>query len=91
MVQENVADVRLLAAKAADELLLIKGVTASLVMYKIPEGTINISARSFGKKNVQVIMEAMGGGGHHTMAAAQLKEKSFENAVTMLIDVIDEQ
>lgn len=91
MVQENVADVRLLAAKAADELLLIKGVTASFVMYKIPEGTINISARSFGKKNVQVIMEAMGGGGHHTMAAAQLKEKSFENAVTMLIDVIDEQ
>lgn len=91
MVQENVADVRLLAAKAADELLLIKGVTASFVMYKIPEGTINISARSFGKRNVQVIMEALGGGGHHTMAAAQLKEKSFENAVTMLIDVIDEQ
>jgi len=90
LVQENVSDVRLLAAKAADELLLIKGVNASFVMYRTPEGTVNISARSFGKRNVQIIMEKMGGGGHHTMAAAQLKESSFEAAVTRLIEAIDE-
>ncbi|MBQ8572628.1 MAG: hypothetical protein IJ451_04090 [Ruminococcus sp.] len=79
-----------MAAKAADELLLIKGVNASFVMYRTNEGTINISARSFGKRNVQIIMEKMGGGGHHTMAAAQLEESSFEAAVTKLISAIDE-
>lgn len=89
LVQEDVSDVRLLAAKAADELLLIKGVKASFVMYRTDTGTINISARSFGKHNVQVVMEKMGGGGHHTMAAAQLDEKSFEAAVSKLIDAID--
>ena len=89
LVQEDVSDVRLLAAKAADELLLIKGVKASFVMYRTDSGTINISARSFGKHNVQVVMEKMGGGGHHTMAAAQLDEKSFEAAVSKLIEAID--
>ncbi|MBQ7385789.1 MAG: DHH family phosphoesterase [Ruminococcus sp.] len=90
LVQNEVSDVRLLAAKAADELLLIKGVKASFVMYRTNEGTINVSARSFGKRNVQVVMEKMGGGGHHTMAAAQLKESSFEVAVNKLIEAIDE-
>ena len=89
LVQEDVSDVRLLAAKAADELLLIKGVKASFVMYRTDTGTINISARSFGKHNVQVVMEKMGGGGPHTMAAAQLEEKSFEAAVSKLIEAID--
>lgn len=90
LVKDKVSDVRLLAAKAADELLLIKGVNASFVMYRTDEGTVNISARSFGKRNVQIIMEKMGGGGHHTMAAAQLKESSFEAAVTKLIEAIDD-
>ena len=90
MVKDEVEDVRLLAAKSADELLLIKGVKASFVMYRTNEGTINISARSFGKRNVQVVMEHLGGGGHHTMAAAQLKETSFEKAVELLLAAIDE-
>ncbi|MBQ2687121.1 MAG: DHH family phosphoesterase [Clostridia bacterium] len=90
LVKDKIDDVRLLAAKAADELLLIKGVTASFVIYRSDEGTINISARSFGKRNVQVVMEALGGGGHHTMAAAQLRESNFEEAVSKLIEAIDE-
>ncbi len=89
LVQDEVSDVRLLAAKAADELLLIKGVKASFVMYRTEAGTINISARSFGKHNVQVVMEKMGGGGHHTMAAAQLNEKSFAAAGALLKGAID--
>lgn len=89
LVDETAQDVRLLAAKAADELLLIQGVVASFVLYKTDKGTINISARSFGKRNVQVIMEALGGGGHHAMAAAQLSESSFETAVNMLMAAID--
>lgn len=90
LVQENIPDVRLLSAKAADELLLIKGVNASFVLYKTEKGTINISARSFGKRNVQIVMEKLGGGGHHTMAATQLSDSSFEDAVTKLIAAIDE-
>lgn len=89
LVQDDVSDVRLIAAKAADELLLIKGVRASFVMYRTSEGTINISARSYGKRNVQIVMEKMGGGGHHTMAAAQLNETSYEAAVSKLIEAID--
>lgn len=90
LVSDESNDARLLAAKAADELLLIKGVTASFALYKTASGTVNISARSFGKRNVQMIMEQMGGGGHHTMAAAQLEETSFEAAVTKLVEAIDE-
>ena len=57
------------AAQAADELLSIKGVAASFVLF--PTGnTVNISARSLGDINVQLIMETLGGGGHFTMAGA---------------------
>lgn len=91
LVDENAGDVRLLAAKAADELLFVQGVVASFVLYKTDQGTINISARSLGKRNVQVIMEALGGGGHHAMAASQLSESSFEVAVNMLMEAIDAQ
>ena len=89
MVEDDIPEVRLIAAKAADELLQIKGVNASFVLYRSESGTINISARSFGKRNVQVIMEHLGGGGHHAMAAAQLKEDSFEVSAKMLLEAID--
>ena len=49
-----------------------------------------ISARSMGEVNVQVIMEALGGGGHHTMAGAQLKDASPEEAKRLLVGAIDE-
>ena len=65
-------DVRIIAAQAADELLKVSGIKASFVMFE-NAGAINISARSLGEINVQVIMESLGGGGHQTMAACQLK------------------
>lgn len=81
-------DVRLAAAQAADEMLTLTGVSASFVVF--PDGGhINISARSYGKINVQVIMELMGGGGHQTMAATQLYDKTMEEAVAMLRESID--
>lgn len=80
-------DVRLAAAQAADEMLTLKGVSASFVVF--PDGErINISARSYGRINVQVIMERMGGGGHQTMAATQLYETTMEDAIVQLKDVI---
>ncbi len=82
-------DIRIVAPQAADELLGITGVSASFVIYKTDD-TINISARSMGAVNVQVIMEKLGGGGHQTMAATQLKGISSQDAVKQLIQAIDE-
>ena len=59
-------------AQAANDLLTIQNVEASFVAVQVGGG-VNISARSLGAVNVQVIMESLGGGGHQTMAAAQLK------------------
>ena len=63
----------LIAAQAADELTGIRNVQAAFVLTEIPEhNTINISARSIGEVNVQVILESLGGGGHLNVAGAQL-------------------
>ena len=82
-------DIRIVAPQAADELLSIKDVEASFVIYKA-NGVINISARSLGAINVQVIMEKLGGGGHQTMAATQLENASFEEAAKKLTKAIAE-
>jgi len=81
-------DLRLVAPQAADELLSITGVDASFVLYKTG-GTLNISARSLGAVNVQVIMEELGGGGHQTMAATQIEGSTVQEAVKSLIRAID--
>lgn len=72
-------ELRLAAPQAADELLGISGVKASFVFYTVDK-TCYISARSMDSFNVQLIMEAVGGGGHQTMAGAQL-EMSVDEAV----------
>ncbi|MBQ4050743.1 MAG: RNA/single-stranded DNA exonuclease, partial [Oscillospiraceae bacterium] len=82
-------DMRIVAPQAADELLGIDGVDGSFVMYETP-GTINISARSMGIINVQLIMEKLGGGGHQTMAAAQIRGVEMEKAKEMLLESIDQ-
>lgn len=91
IAEEDMKEIRLIASKAADELLGLKGVNASFVMFKTDNDTINISARSYGKRNVQLIMEKLGGGGHHSMAAAQMKGYSFENAMRKLVEAIDSE
>ncbi|MDE7364379.1 MAG: DHH family phosphoesterase [Ruminococcus sp.] len=83
-------DIRIVAPQAADELLNITNVDASFVIYKTGN-TINISARSLGAVNVQVIMELLGGGGHQTMAATQLKDKSINEAFNLLVDAVDKR
>lgn len=80
---------RIVSSQAADELLNVSGIRASFVMYQI-EQTVNISARSFGEINVQLIMEALGGGGHRMMAACQLENSSFEAAEKQLLCAIDD-
>jgi cyclic-di-AMP phosphodiesterase len=80
-------DIRISAAQAADELLSIQGVNASFVIFPT-DNVINISARSLGEVNVQLIMEAMGGGGHLTMAGTQLENVTVKEAAEMLLSAI---
>lgn len=83
----SVEQLRIVSSQAADELLNISGVKASFVMSKLQD-VINISARSYGDVNVQLIMESLGGGGHRTMAACQLEEVDFEKTKQLLLDAI---
>lgn len=82
------AEARVAVAQAANDLLTIQKVDASFVAVQVGSG-VNISARSLGAVNVQVIMETLGGGGHQTMAAAQLKHITPEAARSRLQDAID--
>ncbi|MBR1483067.1 MAG: DHH family phosphoesterase [Ruminococcus sp.] len=81
-------DIRLAAAQAADEMLTLKGIVASFVIFGDRE-KINISARSYGRVNVQLIMEKIGGGGHQTMAATQLYHTTISDARKQLTVAID--
>ena len=75
-------------AQAADELLNIKGIIASFVIQQTSD-IVKISGRSLGEINVQLILEKLGGGGHITIAGAQLDDSSAENAKELLIEAID--
>ena len=79
----------LMCAKAADELLTISDITASFVMAEMGE-RITISGRSIGDINVQVILEKLGGGGHITLAGAQIDGVTLEEAKALLIEKINE-
>jgi len=85
---ERSENVRVICAQAADEMLSLQGINASFVLFE-GEGIINISARSLGKLNVQLVMEKLGGGGHLTMAGAQLAGSSMEHALSSLYEAID--
>ena len=80
---------RVTAAKAADELLTLKGIRASFVLYPKDQG-VYISARSLGEVNVQVIVEALGGGGNSTTAGGQVPDASVDEVRSRLLDAIDE-
>lgn len=76
-------------AQAANELLDIVGIKASFVLTQVGD-TIYFSARSIDEINVQVMMEKMGGGGHRTIAGAQLKETTMEEAKARIRAIIAE-
>lgn len=79
-----------LIAQAADTILTMNGVDASFVVGRRSENEVGISARSLGSVNVQIIMEALDGGGHLSNAAAQLKNITVDEAEEKLIQVIEE-
>ena len=87
VVEEPGVD-RVAAAQAADDLLTLKGVHASFVIYAA-EGAVLMSARSLGEINVQVILEALGGGGNSTTAGARIEDTDPESVRQQLIGVLD--
>ena len=87
--ENNEKDASVTCAKAADELLTIGNITTSFVIANVGEA-VNISGRSVGDINVQVILEKMGGGGHSTLAGAQIEGKSVQEVKEELIEKIDE-
>ncbi len=80
---------RVAAAKSADKLLTIRGVEASFALVRVGD-VINISARSNGKINVQLILEKLNGGGHFDVAGAQLEQSTLERAEELLKEAIDD-
>ena len=86
---EGVENPTIVAAQAANELLGINGMKASIVLSQY-NGTIYLSARSIDEVNVQVMMEKLGGGGHRTIAGAQLPGITIEEAIERLKVVIIE-
>ena len=85
---ESVRD-RIVPAQAADELLNVSGIRASFVVFPLGD-RINISARSSGEVNVQVIVEKLGGGGSRLQAGAQIADITLKDTVTELLKAIDE-
>jgi c-di-AMP phosphodiesterase-like protein len=82
---QKLPNIRVVASQAADEMLNIADTHASIVVYPI-DNNVGISARSLGDINVQLIMEYLGGGGHSTVAGAQVKDKN----VDMVVDEVTE-
>lgn len=80
---------RVVAAQAADELLNISGVSASIVAYPNEKGVF-VSSRSIGELNVQLIMESLGGGGNRNAAACQMTDVTIEQALDKIHQAIDE-
>ena len=84
---EGLESPTIIGAQAANELLEIRGMKASVVLTDY-NGTIYFSARSIDEVNVQVMMEKLGGGGHRTIAGAQMQGVTVEEAKERLKDVI---
>lgn len=87
--EDEINDMPIVAAQAADELLSISGILASFVLCKV-DNVIMVSGRSMGDINVQTILEKIGGGGHLTFAGAQLAGISIDEAKEKLKENIEE-
>ena len=81
---------RAVASQAADELININDIKASFVVFKEHDKDVAISARSYGKMNVQVVLEKLGGGGSLTMAGAQFANANVEDVARKLREAIEQ-
>ncbi len=72
-----IPNIQAIAGQAADALLTIESVRMTIILFQMKDDIVGISARSSGNLNVQVIMEQFGGGGHQTVAGAQVKNSNI--------------
>ncbi|MDF2634613.1 MAG: diguanylate cyclase and phosphoesterase [Pelosinus sp.] len=87
-VPQNIKNAQIVAAQVADNLLGVEGVQISFVLFFLEDGEgIGVSARSNGAFNVQVIMEELGGGGHQTVAGAQIRTGTMEEVKRQVIEL----
>lgn len=82
-------NMRVIASQAADEMLNLQRVKASVVVFPA-DGGVGVSSRSLGTVNVQLIMEKLGGGGHMTVAGATINARSVDEGVDMAVSAIKE-
>lgn len=87
---KDVPNAQIIAAQVADMLINITDVEAAFTFYELADNIIGVSARSKGEINVQLIMEAIGGGGHRTVAGVQLKGRTMIEAQSEVMDAIHE-
>ena len=80
---------RIIASKAADKMLTLKGIEAAFAVVRIGD-SVHISGRSNGVINVQLILEKLNGGGHFDVAGAQVKASSIREVMQMLKSAIDD-
>jgi c-di-AMP phosphodiesterase-like protein len=88
---ENSSATSILAAQAADALINVTDVSVGVVISDCTDGNVNVSARSDGSVNVQVIMEELGGGGHQTVAGVQLQNADADEVKRQIIELTKKQ
>lgn len=84
----NVPNAQVAAAQTADMLLHLEGIRLSIVLFAMPDETVGVSARSQSDINVQVLMEQLGGGGHQTVAGAQIKQATIDDVKQRVIELV---
>lgn len=87
----GLTDMMVVSAQTADMLITIEDIEAAFVLYQLNDGGIGVSARSKGQLNVQVVMESLGGGGHRTVAGAQLHDMTVEDAKKAILTIALQQ
>ena len=78
-------------AEVSEEMLNFEDIVASFTLGKITEDTIGISARSLGSTDVSIVMKELGGGGHSSNAATQIKGKTLKEVKQMIIDIVNKE
>ncbi|PKK99045.1 MAG: 50S ribosomal protein L9 [Tenericutes bacterium HGW-Tenericutes-2] len=84
VVTSDIYDDRILLAQVAEALLQINGIDAAFMISRMGNDKVGISARSYQQVNVQILMEAFGGGGHLNSAAAQIENQSLSEVYNQL-------
>ena len=88
---ENTSETSILAAQAADAMINVTEIAVGVVISACTDGCVNVSARSDGSINVQIIMEELGGGGHQTVAGVQIQNADADEIKRQIIELTKKQ